>query len=369
MNKTRTPHLVLLFTVLAVALTGCQTIPSDQVFPDEPELTYLTDVCDAEGVTCDWDQISQVVSVRTDEKEATTLIDSHLVLIGEDQYTLEEPLRLNRGQVIASEEFRRKIIREIKKESPTVVDRVQQVLIPKPKPPKPVVTGNFRVRKIREVILDAGHGGKDPGAIGYTKTQEKEIVMDITRRVKRILEDNGIKVHMTRTDDTFISLQERSAFASRTKADAFVSIHANASKTRSVSGVEVFALRNLTPQELMDIKRIKNRRIMMKQLSAEQADPNVEILIDEMMYAHKQGESYQLAGRIAQDMSRSLKARLRGTKTAGFYVLRNTLIPAVLVEVGFLTNPKEERQLKSSRYREKVASSIARSLVEYSRGK
>lgn len=369
MIKTRTPLPVVFAIVLTFILTGCQTIPSDQVFPDEPELTYLTDVCDAESLTCDWDQVSQVVSVRSEDKEATTLIDSNLVLIGEEQFTLEEPLRLRRGRIISTEEFRRKIIGELKKESPTFVDRVQDVLIPKPKPAEPVVTGNFRVRKLKEVILDAGHGGKDPGAIGYSRSQEKEITMDITRRLKRILEDQGIKVHMTRTDDTFISLQERSAFASRTKADAFVSIHANASKQRGVSGIEVFALRNLTDEELADVKRTNNRHIMMKHLSAEHADPNLEILIDEMMYAHKQGESYQLAERIGEDMSRSLKVKMRGTKTAGFYVLRNTLIPAVLVEVGFLTNPKEERELKSSRYREKVAASIAHSLVEYSRGK
>lgn len=354
----------LLFT-----LAGCQTVPRDQVHSDEFRAIYLTDVCDAENVICDWDQISQVVSLRTDDKEATTLIDSNLVLLNEEQITLDEPLRLRHGRIIVTDEFRRKVISELKKGAPTFVDKVQTVLTPKPKPVEPVITGNFRVRKLREVILDAGHGGKDPGAIGYSRSQEKEIVMDITRRLKRILEDYGIKVHMTRNDDSFISLQDRSAFASRTKADAFVSIHANASKTRSVQGVEVFSLRHLTPVEMNDIKRVKNRRILMDHLAASRTDPNIEVLVDEMMFAHKQGESYQLAARIGQDMARTLKIRHRGTKTAGFYVLRNTLIPAVLVEVGFLTNPKEERQLKSSRYREKVAHSIANSLIDYARGK
>ncbi len=369
MNNIRIPILLVMSGVITLTLAGCQTVPQHQVFPAEPKALYLTEMCRANEVICDWDQVSQVVSLRTDMKEATTLIDSNLVLIGEEQVTLEEPLRLRQGRIIASDEFRRKIIGELKKESPTFVDKVQEVLIPKPKPQEPVVTGNFRVRKLREVILDAGHGGKDPGAIGYSNSHEKEIVLDITKRLKRILEDQGIKVHMTRSTDEFISLQERSAFASRTKADAFISIHANASKQRAVSGVEVFALRNLTSAELADVKRTKNRRILMDHLDADKADPNLEILIDEMMYAHKQGESYQLANRIGEDMSRFLKVRHRGTKTAGFHVLRNTLIPAVLVEVGFLTNPKEERMLKSSRYREKIANSIARSLIDYSKGK
>ncbi|MBZ0165687.1 MAG: N-acetylmuramoyl-L-alanine amidase, partial [Candidatus Omnitrophica bacterium] len=216
--------------------------------------------------------------------------------------------------------------------------------------------------------LDAGHGGKDPGTIGYAKTPEKEIVLDITNRLKRMLEEQGIKVHMTRTNDTFISLQERSEFASRTKADAFVSIHANASPKRSVQGVEVFALRNLSPAEKEDPKRKANRKLMLNHLAVSKSDPNMDIIVDELMYDHKQGESFQLAKSIGEDMARSLKIRHRGTKTAGFYVLRNTLIPAVLVEVGFLSNPKEERLLKSSRYREQVARSIARSLINYSKG-
>ncbi|MCA9404389.1 MAG: N-acetylmuramoyl-L-alanine amidase [Candidatus Omnitrophica bacterium] len=354
----------LLFT-----LAGCQTVPRDQVYSDDFRATYLTDVCKAEDVICDWDQISQVVSLRTDTKEATTLIDSNLVLIGEEQIQLDEPLRLKHGRIITTDEFRRKVIGELKKDAPTLVEKVQTVLVPKPKPVEPVITGNFRVRKLREVILDAGHGGKDPGAIGYAKSQEKDIVLDITNRLARMLEDNGIKVHMTRNDDTFISLQDRSAIASKTKADAFVSIHANASKQRGVSGVEVFSLRHLTPTEMNDIKRTKNRKIMMDHLAASRTDPNLDALVDEMMFAHKQGESFQLAQRIGEDMARSLKIRMRGTKTAGFYVLRNTLIPAVLVEVGFVTNPKEERLLQSSRYREKIARSIANTLIDYSKGK
>lgn len=369
MKNNRTPFfLIVIFSVL-LFISGCQTVPHDQVFFEQPKAIYLTDMCDAQDVVCDWDQVTQVVSLRTDSKEATTLIGSNLVLIGEDQYTIQEPLQLSQGRIIASDEFQRRIFPELKKGAPTLVDKVQEVFVPKPKAPKPVITGNFRVRKLREVILDAGHGGKDPGAIGYSNAKEKEIVMDITKRLKRILEDQGIKVHMTRSDDTFVSLQERSAIASRTKADAFVSIHANAAKKRGVHGVEVFALRNLTETEMKDAKRTKNRRIMMDHLHADGKDHNVEVLIDELMYSHKQGESYRLAKRICEDLSRTLKARHRGTKTAGFYVLRNTLIPAVLVEVGFISNPKEERMLKSSRYREKVATSIARSLLDYSRGK
>lgn len=359
----------IIFVILAtLVMGGCATVPSDQVFPQSPDVVYLMEICDGNDLQCDWDQVSQIVSIRKNDKEATALIDSNLVLVGERQITLDDPLRLKSGRIIVPNDFQRKVVGELDKTAPSFIEKVQTAIIPKAEPAKPVITGNFRVRKLREVILDAGHGGKDPGTIGYAKSLEKEVVLDITKRLKRMLEEQGIKVHMTRTNDKFISLQDRTAFASRTKADAFISIHANSAKKRSVQGVEVFALRNLSAAEKNDVKRTANRKIMLDSLAADKSNPYLEVLVDELMYSHKQGESYRLAQNIGKDLSRSLKIRHRGTKTAGFYVLRNTLIPAVLVEVGFLSNPKEERMLKSGRYREKVARSIARSLIGYSKG-
>ena len=115
---------------------------------------------------------------------------------------------------------------------------------------------------MREIIIDAGHGGKDPGALGRGNIKEKNIVLDIAQRLKKILKGRGIKVKMTRDRDNFVSLQKRTEIASRSKADLFISIHANSSPTRSVYGLEVFDAKHLNAKDKKEAQRKTNRRLM-----------------------------------------------------------------------------------------------------------
>ncbi|MGE0267857.1 MAG: N-acetylmuramoyl-L-alanine amidase [Candidatus Omnitrophota bacterium] len=362
---------LMLFAGLSILFAGCATVPPGQ----QPDVkytkndVYLKDACRRYDIVWDWDQVTQIVTLRKGDMTATALIDSDLVLLGEKQIVLRKPLRLKKGAIVIPKDFHEKVLVLLNTGVVTPKDIARSDRPDTDYKRKPVTPGSYRIEKIREVIIDAGHGGKDPGAMGQNKSREKDIVLDISKRVKRILERQGIKVYMTRDDDNFITLQDRTEIASKTKADAFISIHANSSPKRSVSGIEVFALRNLTQAEKEDENRRINKKIFLSHLATNPKDKNIESIVEDLMYEYKQSESLKLARSMGENLSRTLRANNRGTKTAGFYVLRNTFIPAVLVEVGFVSNAKEERLLKSDSYRDKIAKSIANSLLDYSRGK
>jgi N-acetylmuramoyl-L-alanine amidase len=173
---------------------------------------------------------------------------------------------------------------------------------------------------------------------------------------------------MTRDNDTFISLEERTQIASRENADLFVSVHANASPARSISGLETYSAEDLNFTDKAAVQRKTNEHLLLRNLSIKKGDPNVEGIISDMLYAHKQSESWRLAQQVAQQATKRAKIKNRGAKTARFHVLRNTLVPAVLIEVGFLTNPKEEMLLKTDDYRQKVALNLADSITDYVNG-
>lgn len=223
--------------------------------------------------------------------------------------------------------------------------------------------------QVREIIIDAGHGGKDPGAIGRFGEQEKKIVLDISMRLKKILQNKGIKVKMTRARDEFISLQKRTEIASRSKADLFVSVHANSSPVRSVHGLEVYTAKYLGFKERNAEQRKTNQRLMFNHLSMKRGASGVEKIVSDMLYVHKQAKAETLAKQLAKKTAKRIKTKNRGKKESQFYVVKNTLIPAILIEVGFLSNPKESKLLQTSTYRQRVARGIAESILEYAHGR
>lgn len=341
--------LIWLFILsLALFAGGCATAPRGRV-TDLKKRIYLKDFCDRYGVAWQWDHISQVVELKLEGTQARLLVGSNMMLLGKEQVKLGAPVALDQSSVMVPPDFQAKITGKLKKQ--------------------PVARVSRALRKIREAVIDAGHGGKDPGAIGVTGVKEKTVVLDIARRLHKLLEKEGIRVVMTRADDTFISLEKRTEIASRAKADVFISIHANASPARSVHGMEAYSLRELGTLEKNEAQREINHRLMFKNLAMKRNSPSVEDIVSDMLYTYKQSVSSQLAADLVCRACQSAKTRDRGDKRARFFVLRNTLIPAVLVEVGFLTNPKEERLLKSGDYRQKIAEGLARSLLGYADGR
>ena len=215
------------------------------------------------------------------------------------------------------------------------------------------------------MIIDAGHGGKDPGAISRTGLKEKNIVLDIAQRLKKGLEEKGMKVIMTRDRDEFIPLEERAQIANKSKADLFISIHANSSRAKSVHGIEVYYLRNLDNVTRRDVQLGTNYKEMFSHFTMRQNEPTLERILLDMMYAHKQSESKKLARYLTKNTADTVNSMDRGSKSSAFFVLKNTLIPAVLAEVGFLSNKSEENLLATAGYRQEIADGLAKSIIAY----
>jgi N-acetylmuramoyl-L-alanine amidase len=218
------------------------------------------------------------------------------------------------------------------------------------------------------VVLDAGHGGDDHGARGSRGLLEKDVVLDVAKRVASRLRDRGLSVVMTRSDDRFVGLEERTAIANDARGDLFVSIHANAAEDRSAHGIEVYF-------HSLDASDEGARRVAFRENSAfgdaglsalVTEDPVVGILGD--LAANEQLSESSAFARMAQGRLASLGAgRSRGVKQAPFVVLYGAQMPGTLVEIGFLTHRGDESALRGEERRRAIASALAAAVLEYGR--
>jgi N-acetylmuramoyl-L-alanine amidase len=220
---------------------------------------------------------------------------------------------------------------------------------------------------LRHIVLDAGHGGQDPGAIGPTGLMEKDVVLDIARRVARLLRSRlNVKVTLTRDDDVFVPLRDRTSFANRERADLFISIHANAHHDIASEGVETYFLSlEATDNAARQVAERENEVVSLETLAAPAAADGLRALLWDLSQNAFVEESSNLAEVVQDSMSESLGIPNRGVKQAGFYVLGGAAMPAVLIETGFVTNRREERRLRQSRYREELARAIFAGLSAY----
>jgi N-acetylmuramoyl-L-alanine amidase len=224
---------------------------------------------------------------------------------------------------------------------------------------------------LKMIVLDAGHGGHDAGALGPTGLMEKDLVLDVTRRVAKLVEERlGIKVRLTRDADYFVTLRDRTSFANRERADLFVSIHANAHRETAADGVETYFLSSeATDSAARQVAALENGVVQLEQPAGRpsgQVDIVKAILWD-LAQSEFQTESSRLAEVVHDSMTQSLRISNRGVKQAGFYVLGGAAMPAILLEIGFVTNPREERRLKEAKYRDEIARAIFTGLAEYKR--
>ncbi len=200
--------------------------------------------------------------------------------------------------------------------------------------------------KVRRIVIDAGHGGRDPGAEVRALPAEKTLALDVARRVARALQAQGYEVAMTRTDDRFIDLEERAERANRARADLFVSIHFNSAKATEVEGIETYAL---TPTWQPSTSRAK------LDASDREAVPGNRNDAWNVLAA------YSILGGALE----ATDAQDRGVRRARFIVLRGLECPGVLVECGFVSNSGEARKIADAGYRERLAQGIARGIVMY----
>jgi N-acetylmuramoyl-L-alanine amidase len=216
---------------------------------------------------------------------------------------------------------------------------------------------------VHKIILDPGHGGKDPGAIGPNGLREKDVTLAIAQRLKPLLEDLGYTVLMTRETDRFVELHERTAFANQNRADLFISIHTNASRSNNVRGVETYFLGVAKSREASETAMLENA-------ISQQALSDLEKILFDLTRTSNLKQSSVLAEAIQDNLFERLSGNFRGIKNLGvkqasFYVLIGAQMPAVLVEVSFISNPQDERLLTQKDYRETLADSIFRGIMKY----
>lgn len=224
---------------------------------------------------------------------------------------------------------------------------------------------------IKKVVIDAGHGGKDPGSVGKN-TQEKNITLDIALKVGSYIEKNhkDVEVIYTRKDDTFIGLNERSQIANESEANLFISIHCNSNPSSSPYGTETYVMGLHKSTDNLEVAIRENAVVTYEEdytSKYEGFDPNSSesFIIFSLMQNAFLDQSLAIASNIQSEFRDRTQRKDRGVKQAGFLVLWKTAMPSVLVEVGFLSNPKEEAFISSEQGKEYLASAIYRAFRSY----
>lgn len=220
-----------------------------------------------------------------------------------------------------------------------------------------------QLRPIHTVVLDPGHGGKDPGAIGVGGVHEKNVTLALARSLAKDLEARGFRVVMTRDDDRFIDLEERTAIAEAARGDLFVSLHANAARRASVRGVETYYLDENHERHSLDVAARENG-------VAPSEVNELQRTVAKLRVSEVSPQSRRLAELIQDQIVSGMPRAFRpvsdlGAKKGPFYVLFLSTMPAVLVEAGFLTNRTEAKRLRDGAYRDAMAEQIAEALVAY----
>jgi N-acetylmuramoyl-L-alanine amidase len=217
------------------------------------------------------------------------------------------------------------------------------------------------------IVLDPGHGGHDTGAIGPSGLMEKDVVLDLAFRLRKLLQDRlAVRVLMTRSEDVFIPVPERSAFANRARADFMISLHVNAANARGVVGFETFYFTREPSDNDARASAQRENLVMENNGSAgKDLESLLKITLADMAVTRDMKESSSLAERILVALDKILKVENRGVKSGPFYVLATAAMPAVLVESAFITNPREERRLQREEYRQRIAEGLYEGIAAY----
>jgi len=216
-------------------------------------------------------------------------------------------------------------------------------------------------------VIDAGHGGHDSGTLGVDGIEEKDVVLDVALRLGKLLHDRlGAEVIYTRSDDTFIPLETRTAIANKAQADLFLSIHANSSSDESARGVETYYLNFTSDPTALDVAARENA-------VSDQSIHQLSDLVKKIALKDKIAESREFAADVEGSLYTGLAKgnvglKDRGVKKAPFVVLIGANMPSILAEISFVTNPKDAEQLAQPEYRQRVAESLYKGVARYEGG-
>ena len=217
--------------------------------------------------------------------------------------------------------------------------------------------------KVSRIVIDAGHGGKDPGALGPNGLQEKDLTLAISKQLAKRLKQEGFTVYLTRESDVFIPLEERTAFANKKKADLFVSIHLNSLSDQSAAGIETYFLNLTTDSSAIEVAARENS-------TTSKSISDLQLIINDLMLNSKISESCRFANSIhkcvlSELVNNGYRGKDYGVKQAPFYVLLGARMPSILIELGFLTNSMDSTLLQSEEHQNILIDGIAKGINKY----
>lgn len=311
----------------------------------------LSRLCDAYDISYKWDSFIKTATIARKSNRVVLRAGSSRILVNGSEKRMEEPAVLEGGALFVPVSF-------VKSDlwpgaGAAGVEKV----------PGEAVSKRFTINTI---VIDPGHGGKDPGAIGRrSRKKEKDMTLVLARKLRDILQQNGIRVIMTRDSDDFISLPGRVNIANRSVADLFVSVHINSSRTRSLRGFECYYLSNATDDNARAVEALENSSLKLDEDADIQRSRQLNKTLWDMTLTENRLESAELANSICKSVESSLAIGNRGIKTARFYVLKYTHMPSVLVEAGYISNKSEELKLKDPNFLDRMAKNIAGGVLNY----
>ena len=236
---------------------------------------------------------------------------------------------------------------------------------------QPIHAQNDHGSMLKKIVIDPGHGGRDPGALG-AKSKEKDIVLDIALKVGKMINDKypEVEIIYTRNTDTFVELDKRGDIANKAHANLFISIHANANKKKTPYGAETFVMGSSRSEANMEVAKLENSAILLEEdysTRYEGFDPNSpeSNIYFSLLQNSYLNQSLNFAAEIQHQFKNSAKRYDRGVKQANFLVLWKTSMPSVLIEVGFISNTEEEKFISSAAGKEKLATSIFNAFSSY----
>jgi len=313
----------------------------------------LARLCDVYGLDYKWDSFIRTATIEKKSGRIVFRTDSDTMLLNGEKKKLDRPVVLQGGEVFVPVSFARSSLGPI-------IGTALSVRPPEESTPKKFT--------IKTIVIDAGHGGKDVGAVGRRiHIREKEKALYLARKLKGVLEDAGIRVIMTRDNDTFVSLQKRAEIANKSGADLFMSVHLNASRSRMMRGFECYYLSNATDDNARALEAFENASLRLNDTASLEHSKPLDKTLWDMTLTENRLESAQLANYICESIDKDILMADRGIRSARFYVLKYTRMPSVLVEAGYISNKYEELKLKDAAFLDRIANAVGEGILRYKR--
>ncbi len=328
-----------LYLVTLLFLSGCATIGMNNIRPVRPYLVSVDSFCKKHNLECKYYPFYENIVLRKKGVTIKLKPGYRYADVNGRVKDLSRDVVYDRGKVFIPSSLEGFLLSLKEKPSMSLKDLISL--------------------KINRIVIDPGHGGRDPGAISPWGVKEKDVNLTIAKYLADILKKKGFKVYLTRTGDYFISLKQRVQFTKKHKADLFISVHANSNRSRKIKGLEVYYLSSKFSDTQSKILAAAENLCQNEGVSL---PSEIKGVVGRMVNTENRRETKVLASSILKSAGH-MGIYTRKSLGAPFYVLKYNICPAVLVETGYLTNYREERLLRTSLYKKQLALAIAEGVV------